>query len=223
MNKKALRVVARSPILGRSERNKARKLDRIKSAARRLFGRKGFERTSIGEIARAADVGIGTVFLYAPSKQQLLVLCFRDEVGTAIDEGFRTAPRAPLIDQAMHIFGAMISHSRRNIDLARVFVRELTCTPDDAVCGVSEVMDRYYSQMKALIEAAQRRGEIRSDVRPDLLALNLFSLYVCFLQRWLSGSSPSPEFPSPGLREVLETQFLGLDATHLKGCCTEKR
>jgi AcrR family transcriptional regulator len=195
--------------LGRRDRHKAAKLARIQAAARRLFGRKGFVRTSIAEIAHAADVGVGTIFLYASSKEHLLVLCFRDEVGRAMDEGFRTVPRLPLLDQVLHVFGVMIDHNLTNLELARVFTREIPFA-QGARHGVREVMDGFYRNMEALIARSQRTGEIRADVPARGLAHNLFALYFNFLLRWLGSGRHSPESLEPGLREILELQLVGV-------------
>ncbi len=209
---RGLRLAEPPTLVGRSERHKAEKLQRIKLAARKLFGRKGFERTSVSEIAHAADVGVGTVFLYAKSKEQLLVLCFRDEVGSAMDEGFRTAPpRASLLDQVMHVFGVMVAHTRLNLDLWRVFAREIPFASEDPRRGVKEVMDGFFRHMESLIHAACRRGELRL-VNSGLLAHNLFALYFGFLLSWVGSSAKSPELITPGLRESLELQLVGLVA-----------
>ena len=83
------------PRLSRVERKKRDKLERIKRAARALFARKGFEATTTREIATAADVGIGTVFLHTTSKQDLLVMIFREEAGRTVDAaGRRNVPVA---------------------------------------------------------------------------------------------------------------------------------
>jgi AcrR family transcriptional regulator len=200
-------------IRNRIERHKAEKLERIKLAARKLFERKGFAHTSISEIAHAADVGVGTVFLYAASKEQLLILCFRDEVGSSIEQGFRTVPRAPLLEQVIHVFNVMIEHHQRNVELARIFVKEVPFASDDPQRGVREVMDRFYRQMEGLIRAAQRSGQIRADIDSACLANNLFALYIGFLLRWLGGERKSLEQMHPGLREILELQLVGL-GTH---------
>jgi AcrR family transcriptional regulator len=208
--KQKFKVVDSFSTPSRSERHKAEKLEKIKLAARKLFGRKGFERTSISEIAHAADVGVGTVFLYASSKEQLLVLCFRDEVGSSMDRGFRTVPRAPLLDQLMHMFGVMLEHNRRNLELAKVFVKEVPFASDDPRRGVKEVMERFYRQMEGLIVAAQESGEIRPEISAAGLAHNVFALYFSFLLRWLGSGRKSFEILSPGLREMLELQLIGL-------------
>src|SRR5208337_5681438 len=93
----------------RLERSKRDKLERIKRAARKLFARKGFEATTTREIAAAADIGAGTLFLYAGTKEDLLVLIFREEIGRIVNRAFATMPTRPILDQALHLFGAMIA------------------------------------------------------------------------------------------------------------------
>ncbi len=48
--------------VGRTERNKQDKRERLIRAARTLFSAKGYEATTTGEIAALADVGKGTLF-----------------------------------------------------------------------------------------------------------------------------------------------------------------
>src|SRR5260370_33628686 len=110
---------------GRIERSKRDKLDRIKRAARKLFGRKGFEATTTREIAAAADIGAGTLFLYAGTKEDLLVLMFREDMSRVVADAFATLPSRPLLDQVLHLFVAMIALHERDRGLARVFVRDL--------------------------------------------------------------------------------------------------
>ena len=66
--------LAPSATLGRRERAKAEKRARILAAAHALFEERGFERTSMSEVARAADVAEGTVFQYAATKVELLMM-----------------------------------------------------------------------------------------------------------------------------------------------------
>lgn len=180
---------------GRRERGKRAKLKRIKRAARKLFIVRGFEGTTTRAIAKAADIGAGTLFLYAVTKADLLVLIFREEVGAAVDRAIETMP-APvrraepiLLDQIMHIFAAMIAHHRENSGLARVFVKELPFV-DDARHGVDQFMRDLYAHMARLIDDAKARGELRATVSSPMLAHNLFALYFQFLQRWLGGTNP---------------------------------
>ena len=61
------------PGVSRLERRKARTRDLILDSALELFERHGFDATSIADISTRADVGIGTVYGYYPSKDDLLV------------------------------------------------------------------------------------------------------------------------------------------------------
>ncbi len=204
-----LRNLATKLPAGRRERHEAAKLERIQAAARGLFGRKGFERTSVSEIAAAADVAVGTIFLYAKSKEDLLVMCFRDEVGEAMTEGFRSVPRGLVLDQVMHVFEVMIAHNVENLDLARVFTREIPFAVG-ARHGVKEVMDAFHRRMEELIAGAQERGEITHDVSPAMLSHTLWAVYFNFLLRWFGSGRRSPETLKPTLREMLEVPLVGL-------------
>jgi AcrR family transcriptional regulator len=59
---------------GLRERNKLDKLRRIKDTAARLFVSKGYDETTMPEVAARAGVGLGTVFVYATTKRDLLFL-----------------------------------------------------------------------------------------------------------------------------------------------------
>lgn len=57
--------------MGRREDNKAAKRARLLQEGARLFAEQGFERTSIEQIAAAADVARGTFYLYYPDREAL--------------------------------------------------------------------------------------------------------------------------------------------------------
>ena len=51
----------------------AEKRAHIRAAAIRIFAEKGYHGATISQIARAADVGKGTVYLYFSNKEGLLI------------------------------------------------------------------------------------------------------------------------------------------------------
>ena len=75
---------------GRRERNKQEKLRRITEAASRLFAERGVDEVTTQEIADAADIGTGTLFLYAKNKGELLLLV-QTERGVELDDTLRGA------------------------------------------------------------------------------------------------------------------------------------
>ena len=197
------------PGLSRVERMKRDKLERIKRAARALFARKGFAATTTREIAAAADVGIGTVFLHAISKHDLLVTIFREEAGRAVDRALQNRAEGPLIDALLRIFDALIAHHERNLGLARVFVKELPFV-DDARHGRAAFMSDLFRRMAAMIERAQERGELRPGIPSLRLAKNLFALYFGILLEWLGTAGITPQERDRALRSALELHLSGL-------------
>ena len=184
-------------------------VDRLLDTAAELFWEKGFAATTTREIAAAADIGAGTLFLYAGTKEDLLVLLFREEMGRVVADAFATMPARPLLDQMLHLFGAMMALHERDRGLARVFVRELPFV-EDRRHGIAELMSSMYGGIANLIEHAKLRGELRADVPAARLAHSLFALYFFQLQRWLGGDPINSRQRDEGLRNALKLQLDGL-------------
>ena len=180
----------------RRERNKRVKLERIVSSARTLFRTKGYEETRTQDIADGADVGSGTLFLYAKSKEDLLVLVFMDEMYELIDNIFQTIPEnTPLLAQAMEVFGRMIDYHNRDFATAGKLIRELTFLQNperrDEVFSIQKTISRNIAR---LVEIAQQRGEIREDVDSLIAARCIFAIYSSQMTFWLGGFFSEAEF-----------------------------
>jgi AcrR family transcriptional regulator len=189
--------------LSRVERGKREKRERIIRAARQLFLSKGFHATTTSEIAELADVAKGTLFFHAKSKESLLVMMFREELGRSIERAFSKVPKAQLIDQLMHVFSIMLKENQRYIGLARIFAKELAFVRGEQD-GIDAVMESIFEKLDKLIDAAKERRELPADVDTALFAHNLFALYFTFMLRWLGSGDPTPETRQPSLRRILE-------------------
>ena len=94
--------------LGLRERKKQQTRQLIAEAARRLFTERGFERVTVAEIARAADVSEQTVFNYFPTKEELVYWrlgSFEEDLLSAVRE------RAPG-ESALAAFGRFLLAQR---------------------------------------------------------------------------------------------------------------
>jgi AcrR family transcriptional regulator len=58
---------------GLREKKKKNREERILNAAIELFGTKGYEKTTIEDIASASDLGVGTIYNYYSSKEKILL------------------------------------------------------------------------------------------------------------------------------------------------------
>ena len=79
-------VVSGSDQQGRRARNKADKQARILAAAESLLGEVGYERMTTAEVAKRANVAAGTVFQYAPTKAELLMMVVEHEWRDLVDD-----------------------------------------------------------------------------------------------------------------------------------------
>lgn len=117
--------VASQPV-GRRERNKQQKLDRITAAAAELFAERGVDEVTTQEIAARADIGAGTLFLYVKSKGELLLLVQNSAYAGALEEGISAAAEiADPLDAVMAIVSPVVRCNRKQIDNGRTYLREI--------------------------------------------------------------------------------------------------
>lgn len=118
---------------GRRERNKQQKLDRITAAASELFAEHGVDDVTTQQIAEKADVGTGTVFLYAKTKGELLLLVQNANYSGALERGRTDAESIPdALEAVMAIIRPIVRCNRTQIDNGRTYLREMVFgNPDE--------------------------------------------------------------------------------------------
>jgi AcrR family transcriptional regulator len=117
--------VAPRPV-GRRERNKQEKLDRITAAASALFAEHGVDEVTTQQVADKADIGTGTLFLYAKNKGELLLLVQNSTYADALVKGKAAAETIPdVLDAVMAIVRPIVKCNRTQIDNGRTYLREM--------------------------------------------------------------------------------------------------
>jgi AcrR family transcriptional regulator len=118
-------TLAPEPI-GRRERNKRQKLERIIAAASELFAEHGVEEVTTQQIADKADIGTGTLFLYAKTKGELLLLVQNAHYAEALERGRTDAETmSDVLDAVMAIVQPIVACNRTQIDNGRTYLREM--------------------------------------------------------------------------------------------------
>jgi AcrR family transcriptional regulator len=82
---------------GLRERSKAKRRALIQRTAMRLFAERGFEHTTLADIADEAEVAVRTVTGYFPSKLDLGT-SFMDEIAARLAAAFSLAPDADFVE-----------------------------------------------------------------------------------------------------------------------------
>lgn len=149
----------------------------ILEAATALFRDKGYADTAIGEIAAAAGMAAGTVYLYFPSKDHILLALHEQFheglaqlIGDLATEVFekRTAGEQVDLHQTIDaIIETISNYSLSNRDVAQVCIRHLPTSGDIAERGAP---DRHFIAFLArLFEVAVDHGIIHTS-DPEMLA-----------------------------------------------------
>lgn len=196
--------------MGREE-NKRGKLARIREAAAELFTTRGFDETSVAEIAARAGVAKGTVFLYAETKADLLALVFEERLRAVVASALAALdPSRSLSTELGRVFSRFFGVYEPRPALARLILRELSFARGHAL-RVRDAVDReLLTGLAAHVEARKEQGEVAADVPGALVATNAFGLYLLALFGWLSGALPSRAVAEAHLGRSLELACRGL-------------
>lgn len=159
---------------GRLERRKARTRAAILAAAGALFRQRGYDQTSVQQVAEAADTGVGTVYGYFASKEELL-RCVLDAHSEEAIQRYRAAvgERTPAIDRICRALDTLASYILENRTILMAAYGSAGRTARvDAVPG-----EWLFAAFRRLIAGGIERGELRS-VPVDTTARVLVGTYT---------------------------------------------
>ncbi|MEV0404746.1 TetR family transcriptional regulator [Actinoallomurus sp. NPDC050550] len=202
-----------TPTAGRRERKKQRTREALVDSAFQLFSEKGFEATTVEEIADAVDVSSRTFFRYFASKEDVL-LTFQEEQFAAVQEAFTARPAdEPVITAIRH---AAVDVIRACEDGAFGFdperfgcIRQLM-ESSPAVFGSSlEHGQKKHAEMTRLV--AGRMGvDPDTDLRPHVVASAVNSVFHTAFELLSSGTVSAERF-SDVLSELLRLAEDGIN------------
>lgn len=132
---------------------------RVIEAAEAVFAAKGIS-ASTEEVARAAGVGIGTVFRHFPTKEELLQAVFIDRLQRLADEAdaLRTAE-----DPGTALFG-FFARVVEEAESKNALADALVATGVDLESSAAAAKRSFRDAMEALLSRAQSAGAVRDDV-----------------------------------------------------------
>jgi TetR/AcrR family fatty acid metabolism transcriptional regulator len=158
-------------------------------AAVRVFARKGFHAARVGDIAEEAGVAHGLLYHYFSSKEEVLATIFRetwsDLLGAVSDvENSGESAR----EQLRQVAAILLRSWRRNPNLVRVLVREVTRS-SEVERRVGEI-DAAFEALERIIRNGQSTGQLRDDLDARLAAVVLYGALEEILTGWVLGQLP---------------------------------
>lgn len=185
------------------EKNKINKRKSILAAAVRLFSKKGFEQTSIEELAREAGIGKGTVYSYFQTKKDIVRAFCEDEIEFTRQELTRnTSPDTPIKDQLMILFEAEFEHLSRNKEFGRLYLQTRVFPDAHHSAEDLEMQNKYFELLFPIYQKAQERGELRQDIELLHISGHFYALYLLMVSCWFNGM-----IPTENINEAMSTML----------------
>lgn len=174
----------------------ARNRTKLIDAAREVFSTQGGD-ASLEQIAKAAEVGIGTLYRHFPTRLDLLEAVYRDEVDVLRETAEKVEPNHPPVEALRLWLIAFVDYAATK----RHIITELV----DSIGRESDLMthsrDVIYGTAERLLVSAQEAGEIRADVTSaDVLRL-------------VGGCTMMPNFDREQTQRILAVVMDGLRTT----------
>ncbi len=198
---------------GVRDRMSAERQDRIQLAARKLLSANGYEATTLREVAKAAGVGLGTLFSYIRDKRDLIYVIFNSEVDRVADLALAAPRHWQAFDQK--ILGITEPHFRMFAGdpvLSRILLSEvLMLTPGSHLNFHLSIRDRLIRGIADVVVEAQERGEILSSTGADTIAKNIFFAFSGTVRWWIAASAhPDWRVGQAEFEDLLTLQLNGL-------------
>jgi AcrR family transcriptional regulator len=197
MEKAIARVAAdvSQKLPGRRARRQAETRARILRAALDLFARQGFFSTTVEQITEAADVGKGTFFNYFPSKEHVLA-GFGEVQIAKVQAALAEAQRGGA--STRQIWHRLLRELGREPARSPGLLRGLiivNLSSDEVSSVTRQNLTRGRQEFGHLIAEGQRRGDIRSELKPSHVARLFQQTLLGTMLLWaLDPSVPIPSW-----------------------------
>jgi AcrR family transcriptional regulator len=197
---------------GRRELNKEDKVRRIKDAARKLFVANGYDEASTRQIAVRAGVAIGTLFLYAENKRDLLFLVVNDELED-VAERAAAAVRidASFLENLISAFQLLYEFFGSEPRLARLTLREMMFYEAGGQARrFLKTREKMISLCSDIARAAQDKKELGSQQNHRKIGAVMFAIFQIEIRTWLTSRRVDVDDGLAQLRQSLELIMTGL-------------
>jgi len=180
-----LRSASQDKPCGLRERKKARTRAAIREHALRLFHEQGYQRTTVEQIAAAAEVSPSTFFRYFPTKEDLVL---QDDMDTRMLEAFERQPTglSPVAAIRGAIREVLESYSEADLDVIRQTTTLAMTVPEVR----ARAMDEFGRTIAVVSEAlAKRAGRPADDLAVRTIAGAIIGVIMSITMPWAGWSS----------------------------------
>jgi len=172
--------------MARLKKKKVR--DKIVASATKLFAKQGYFCTSVNQIAKNAEVAVGTIYVYFDSKDEILIELFIDyfrKLMEEIEEKFQNSKTEPLT-KLLNGLRYMVNKLSEDIDMAKVFLVELRQSNKALNFIAPKIQKDYEKLIKKLLDEAKDQGLLNENIDTQVISISTFGLIETMLFDWLN-------------------------------------
>jgi TetR/AcrR family fatty acid metabolism transcriptional regulator len=164
------------------------KRDRILKAAIKVFAKNGFYATRVSEIAKAAGVADGTIYLYFKNKDDVLITIFEDGINRLLVILREVAESdEPFENRITRIVELQLGLLEDQRDLAEVITVNLRQSSRLLKQYATPLFMQYIDVIAGVVREGQEEGAFRKDLNPRVVARSLFGALDAILLTWALG------------------------------------
>jgi TetR/AcrR family fatty acid metabolism transcriptional regulator len=177
-------------------------------AAVRVFARKGFHASRVGDIAEEAGVAHGLLYHYFKSKDEVLEAVFQENwsILVARIENVEETDE-PAGDQIRHIAAIVLRTWLHLPEVVRVVIQEFGRSPElpERIGELTRPID----VLQRVIARGIERGEFRKEIDPGFAATVVYGSIDELLTGWVLGRLPAGEDDVAAAEQTLCEVILG--------------
>lgn len=174
----------------RAPRGRGDKRERILDAAVAVFAKNGFHSTRVADVAKAAGVADGTIYLYFDSKEDLLVELFEDRVERLLGHLRAELPKVESaterLRRVVRLQLGILERERELAEVLTVILRQSTRLMKER--AAPKFME-YLGAIADVVAKGQRSGELRADISPHTVARAIFGALDGLAMTWALGKA----------------------------------
>ena len=204
-------------VKSRKEKEEEARCEHILKQAEELFADKGLHETSVADIAKASEFGIGTLYKYFKDKNNLI----HSLINSRLNAHFDTVDEALAHDNSPSIVvSGFIEAYLKSVKERRIFFKmyftnfhpgldELKNTQKNTSSEFYTLNKRRHATLKALAKVFQRGIDIGSfeDINAEYLTTALFGMLMSFT--FLAEHKYDGQIDVPSISAAIEKIFFG--------------
>ncbi|MCK6513037.1 TetR/AcrR family transcriptional regulator [Myxococcota bacterium] len=200
--------------MGKREQQKEETRATLLSSARALFVERGYEETTMRQLAQHAGVATGTVFAHFPDKPSLLAAIFYEFIEETMEVAYASLDRTAKIEsQLEHMMRCLFTRYAENPSLSRTLVQHVFFLQGEWGERMAVQAAGFLDWVAGLLEQERAQGRLREDLDIGLACMGVWSHYQLALIFGLrEGMEPVEHFVEMFLR-LFEQSLRGYRAS----------